>query len=165
MSKLVASGAALPEVYLSFQEYFEKPGHDPKRWGKPASALLGAFAAQMGLGIGAVGGKDSMSGSFEQLNVPPTLISFAVTTAKIQHILSNEFKGTGHRVFLLTPEYDADPICQHLLPFWQPLPLVTRLMREGRVLSCSTPVHGSVLPGRCSRWRLATGLGSPMQMI
>lgn len=143
VSKLVASGAALPDVYLSFQEYFEKLGRDPKRWGKPASALLGAFAAQMGLGIAAIGGKDSMSGSFEQLDVPPTLISFAVTTAKIPDILSNEFKGAGHPVVLLTPEYDADnlPTPASLLAIFA---RVTCLMREGRVLSCSTPVYGGV---------------------
>ena len=82
MCKLVSSGAAFRDVYLSFQEYFERLGKDPKRWGKPAAALLGAFEAQMGLGVAAIGGKDSMSGSFETLDVPPTLVSFAVTTAK-----------------------------------------------------------------------------------
>ena len=68
------------DVYLTFQEYFEHPGSDGQRWGKPLSALLGAFRAQMDLGIAAIGGKDSMSGTFENLDVPPTLVSFAVTT-------------------------------------------------------------------------------------
>ena len=71
VAKLIATGAAFQDVYLTFQEYFERLGRDPKRWGKPVSALLGAFRAQMELGIGAIGGKDSMSGSFENLDVPP----------------------------------------------------------------------------------------------
>ena len=78
VSKLIATGAAFEDVYLTFQEYFERLRREPARWGKPLAALLGAFAAQMALGIGAVGGKDSMSGSFEQMDVPPTLVSFAV---------------------------------------------------------------------------------------
>ena len=78
--KLIATGASFEDVYLTFQEYFEKPGKDAKRWGKPLSALLGAFKAQMDLGIASIGGKDSMSGSFESLDVPPTLVSFAIHT-------------------------------------------------------------------------------------
>ena len=80
--KLIASGASFKDVYLTFQEYFERPGKNPTRWGKPFAALLGAFRAQMELEIGSIGGKDSMSGSFESLDVPPTLVSFAVTTEK-----------------------------------------------------------------------------------
>ncbi|MBO7353684.1 MAG: phosphoribosylformylglycinamidine synthase, partial [Lachnospiraceae bacterium] len=76
VAKLIASGAEFKDVYLTFQEYFAKPGHDPKRWGQPLSALLGAIEAQLALGIGAIGGKDSMSGTFEKLDVPPTLVSF-----------------------------------------------------------------------------------------
>ncbi len=141
--KLVATGAEFSDVYLSFQEYFEKLGRDSKRWGKPASALLGALKAQVGLGIGAIGGKDSMSGSFEQLNVPPTLISFAVTTEKISEICSNEFKGAGHPVVLITPEYDSEglPTAASLL---RNFAQVHHLMREGRVLACYTPTYGGV---------------------
>ena len=90
--KLIASGAEFKDVYLTFQEYFERPGRDGKRWGQPLAALLGAFKAQMELGIGSIGGKDSMSGSFENLDVPPTLVSFAVTTEKTSSIVSPEFK-------------------------------------------------------------------------
>ena len=88
LSKLIAAGASFDETYLTLQEYFEKPGHDPARWGKPFAALLGAFSAQLDLGVAAIGGKDSMSGSFEQLDVPPTLVSFAVTTEKVQNLLT-----------------------------------------------------------------------------
>ena len=96
--KLIATGAAFEDVYLSFQEYFERLGKDPVSWGKPLAALLGAFEAQMGLGVAAIGGKDSMSGSFENIHVPPTLCSFAVTTAKTGDIVSPEFKAAGHRL-------------------------------------------------------------------
>ena len=145
VSKLVATGAEFSDVYLSFQEYFEKLGSDAQRWGKPAAALLGALKAQMGLSIGAIGGKDSMSGSFEQLNVPPTLISFAVTTEKIPHIISNEFKGSDHRVILLSPIYEDDlPTTDSLLSVFSQ---VTGLMREGRVLSCWNPTYGGGAEG------------------
>ncbi|MBE6506523.1 MAG: phosphoribosylformylglycinamidine synthase [Methanocorpusculum parvum] len=140
-AKLVATGAEFTDVYLSFQEFFEKLGQNPKRWGKPAAALLGAFKAQMGLGIGAIGGKDSMSGSFEQLDVPPTLVSFAVTTEKIANIISNDIKGAGHKLCWIRPEYDEEnlPTAESLLAVFAE---VTRLMRDGKVLSCSTPAFG-----------------------
>ena len=90
--KLIATGSDFRDVYLTFQEYFEHLGKDPKRWGKPMAALLGAFRAQKEFGVGAIGGKDSMSGSFEDLDVPPTLVSFAVSTEKTDNIISPEFK-------------------------------------------------------------------------
>ncbi|MEA5038218.1 MAG: phosphoribosylformylglycinamidine synthase [Clostridiaceae bacterium] len=108
VAKLAAAGGGLKNCYLSFQEYFEKPGRDPARWGKPFAALLGAYKAQKALGLAAIGGKDSMSGTFEQLDVPPTLISFAVTTADIGEIVSPEFKAAGHKAALLVPECGED---------------------------------------------------------
>ncbi|MDR0438619.1 MAG: phosphoribosylformylglycinamidine synthase [Methanocalculaceae archaeon] len=145
VAKLVATGAELSNVYLSFQEYFEKLGDDRERWGKPTAALLGALKAQIGLDIGAIGGKDSMSGSFEHLNVPPTLISFAVTLEKIRHIIPNEFKGQDHRVILLSPVYEEElPTADSLLAVFSQ---VTKMMREGRVLSCWTSVYGGVAEG------------------
>ncbi len=142
-SKLIATGASFEDTYLTFQEYFEKPLRDPKRWGKPLSALLGAFRAQMDLGIAAIGGKDSMSGSFEKLDVPPTLISFAVTTDKCENVISNEFKKAGSKVVLLAPEYDDAglPTKESLLTLYSD---ATRLMREGKVLAAYTPTVGGV---------------------
>ncbi len=141
--KLVAEGAEFKDVYLTFQEYFEKPLRDPKRWGKPMAALLGAFKAQMELGVAAIGGKDSMSGSFEKLDVPPTLISFAVTTDKVDNVISPEFKKPGSRVALLAPEYDEDglPVTASLLALFD---RVTSLMRGGKVLSAYTVTAGGV---------------------
>ena len=106
--KLIATGAEFKDVYLTFQEYFEKPLKDEKRWGKPFAALLGAFKAQKELQIASIGGKDSMSGSFEDLDVPPTLVSFAVTMAKANEIISPEFKKAGNKVVLIAPEYDKN---------------------------------------------------------
>ena len=142
-SKLVATGAEFKDVYLTFQEYFEKPMREPKRWGKPLAALLGAFKAQMELGIAAIGGKDSMSGTFEKLDVPPTLISFAVTTDKVDNVVSPEFKKAGSKVVLCKPEYDKNglPVTESLLSLYNN---VTALMREGKVLSAYTPTIGGV---------------------
>mgnify|MGYP003291151609 CR=1 FL=1 len=142
-AKLVATGAEFKDVYLSLQEFFEKLGTDPKRWGKPASALLGAFEAQIGLGIGAIGGKDSMSGSFEKLDVPPTLVSFAVTTDIIPHIISNDLKKAGHKLCLISPEYDEEglPTAKSLLSNFAK---VTELIRKGVIVSCSTPGYGGI---------------------
>ncbi len=99
--KLIATGASFDDTYLTFQEYFEKPNKDNKRWGKPCAALLGAFKAQKEFGLSAIGGKDSMSGSFENIDVPPTLVSFAVTTNSLDRVISPEFKKAGSKVFLL----------------------------------------------------------------
>ena len=106
LTKLVASGFSLGNAYLSFQEYFEKLRDEPLRWGKPMAAVLGAFSAQVDLGVGAIGGKDSMSGSFESMDVPPTLISFAVSTGKAQDVITNEFKRAGSKVVMLQPKYE-----------------------------------------------------------
>ena len=142
-AKLVATGAKYEDVYLTFQEYFQRVGQDPKRWGQPLAALLGAFNAQMDLKIAAIGGKDSMSGTFENLDVPPTLVSFAVTTEKVQNIVSNEFKAPGHKLCLLKPEYDANglPEAESLLGLFD---YVTELLRSGKAVSAYTPGMGGV---------------------
>ncbi len=141
--KLIATGAKFEDVYLTFQEYFEHPGKDGKRWGKPLAALLGAFKAQKELGIGSIGGKDSMSGTFEDLDVPPTLVSFAVTTEKTSDIVSNEFKKPGNKVVLLRPEYDENdlPVTESLIALFDK---VTSLMRSGKAVSCYTPGMGGI---------------------
>ena len=141
--KLIASGADFKDVYLTFQEYFEHPNRDPKRWGKPLAALLGAFKAQLELGIGAIGGKDSMSGTFEDLDVPPTLVSFAVTTSTTDRIVSNDFKGAGHKVVILRPEFDGNglPVTSSLVELMN---RVSGLLREKKAVSCYTPGMGGI---------------------
>ncbi|MFV0412358.1 MAG: phosphoribosylformylglycinamidine synthase, partial [Oscillospiraceae bacterium] len=103
VAKLVAGGFSAKNSYLTFQEYFERLQASPTRWGKPFAALLGALQAQLDLGIAAIGGKDSMSGSFEKLDVPPTLVSFAVAAGDVANIVSPEFKLPGSRVVVLRP--------------------------------------------------------------
>ena len=143
VAKLIASGASFQDVYLTFQEYFERLGKDAKRWGKPLAALLGAFKAQMELGIGSIGGKDSMSGSFEKLDVPPTLVSFAVTTGKTSDVVSPEFKAAGHSICLLKPQPDANglPVTASLIENFN---TVTKLLREGKAVAAYTPGMGGV---------------------
>ena len=155
--KLVATGAEFKDVYLTFQEYFEKPNKDGERWGKPLSALLGAFKAQLDYGIGAIGGKDSMSGSFEDLDVPPTLVSFAVATGNAGEVISNDFKKAGSKVFLLAPEKDENglPVASSVKKNFTYL---TSLMREGKVLACWTPTYGGVAEG-VLKMCLGNGLG------
>ena len=102
VTKLVAAGFDYKDAYLTFQEYFERMSTDPKRWGKPFAALLGAFDAQLDLNIASIGGKDSMSGTFEKMDVPPTLCSFAVAPGKASQVISPEFKAAGHEIRLVS---------------------------------------------------------------
>ncbi len=141
--KLIATGADFNDVYLTFQEYFPHPGKDGKRWGQPLAALLGAFQAQKELGIGSIGGKDSMSGSFEDLDVPPTLVSFAVTTGKVDEVVSPEFKGAGNKLVLIAPEFDQNnlPKTESLVKVFDE---VTALLRSGKAVSCYTPGLGGI---------------------
>ena len=143
VSKLIATGAEFKDTYLTFQEYFERPSKDAKRWGKPMAALLGAFRAQKDLGVAAIGGKDSMSGSFENLDVPPTLVSFAVTTSKVQNIISPEFKKVGSKVVLIETKYNKDglPNIESLIENYN---LLSELNKKGEILSSYTPCYGGV---------------------
>ena len=110
IAKLVATGGSRRKCWLSFQEYFGRTGTDPARWGAPFAALLGAFEAQLQLGCAAIGGKDSMSGSFEGLDVPPTLVSFAVSTARLSNIISPQFKKAHNKLYYLAPQYDENGV-------------------------------------------------------
>ena len=141
--KLIATGSDFKEIYLTFQEYFEKLGKDKNRWGKPLAALLGAFKAQKELGICAIGGKDSMSGSFENINVPPTLVSFAISTAKTEDIVSPEFKKSKNKVYLIKPKYDKNglPETKSLLSIFYK---INNLMKNKKILSCYTLTYGGI---------------------
>ena len=146
VSKLIAAGASFEEVYLTFQEYFERPNTDGKRWGKPLSALLGAFKAQKELGIASIGGKDSMSGSFEDLDVPPTLVSFAVTVGDVKDVVSAEFKSAGHKVVVLKPEYDKNglPVTESLISNYNK---VYELITSKKAVAVWTPIGGGIAEG------------------
>ena len=142
VSRLVATGFEHERAYLSFQEYFERLRDVPERWGKPLAAVLGALMAQADLGIGAIGGKDSMSGSFEDLDVPPTLVSFAVATGSVDRVTSPEFKAAGHRVVRIAPATYGDDHRPALAPLMHALELVEALTAAGAALACDTPGYG-----------------------
>ena len=108
IAKVVAAGGESEKCRLTFQEYFERTQGKPERWGKPFAALLGAYRAQLEMGCGAIGGKDSMSGTFEDIDVPPTLVSFAICTAKTDNIISAEFKCPYSKIGYIAPKYDEN---------------------------------------------------------
>ncbi|MBD9215227.1 MAG: phosphoribosylformylglycinamidine synthase, partial [Senegalimassilia anaerobia] len=143
VARLVAAGFKRQDMYLTFQEYFESLRGDAKRWGKPTAAVLGALMAQVDLGIGSIGGKDSMSGSFEQLDVPPTLVSFATAVGKVGRVTSPEFKGVGHRVALVAPRcYDAEGIAPASEDALAAMDAVQELIGNGAALAVCTPGYG-----------------------
>ncbi len=149
LSKLLAVGANPLTARLTFQEYFERLRDVPSRWGKPAAALLGAMEAQLKLGIPSIGGKDSMSGSFEDIDVPPTLVSFAVAMTKASKTISTEFKNAGSKViYVPVPENKAT-----LMPDWDKLiemyKAVYALCDEGKVLSASVVKEGGAAASVC----------------
>lgn len=137
VTKVVALGGDYRKTRLTLQEYFEKLGQDPQKWGKPFSALLGAFFAQKTLGVPAIGGKDSMSGTFMDLHVPPTLVAFAVNVADARTVVSQEFKGPGSQVVLVKLTRDKDE-----LPEWTQMKRnftkIQELSQSGCVLASRT---------------------------
>ena len=135
LAKLVAAGADYRKAYLSLQEFFEKLRTDPDRWGKPFAALLGALSAQMDYGTAAIGGKDSMSGSFLDLDVPPTLISFAIAPIQAGEVLSPEFKEANHPVYLFQPE----AITEDRRAVWEEF---HRLHQEGKIAAAWAVENG-----------------------
>lgn len=146
VAKVVAAGGSWKHAWLTFQEYFPRTKNDPARWGLPMAALLGALEAQMQLQIAAIGGKDSMSGTFEQLDVPPTLVSFAVSTAHVDQIVSTEFKIPGDSVFLIVPDRNPEGG-----PDWDSVKkvfdTVEKLIASGKIKAAWTLGYGGVCEG------------------
>ena len=165
VTKLVASGFRYEDAYLTFQEYFERLGTKPERWGKPLAALLGALDAQMGLGIASIGGKDSMSGSFEQLDVPPTLVSFATAIGKASKVVrrrrpaclsrdparqaasastGTEFKKPESTVVLIRPILDPETGCPNFFSLKANYKIVEQMIEEGMVASACAVGYGGI---------------------
>ena len=144
--KLIATGATFEDTYLTFQEYFEKPNKDDVRWGKPMSALLGAFKAQRQLKLSAIGGKDSMSGSFENIDVPPTLVSFAVTTDSLDKVVSPEFKKANSKVIFLPAKKTADGLID-VKDLLENFEIIKKLNANKQILSMYTPTIGGIAEG------------------
>ena len=143
VAKIVAGGGDYDSVRLTFQEYFERLGEDSHRWGKPFSALLGAYLAQMELGTAAIGGKDSMSGTFKDLDVPPTLVSFAVDPVKMYNVISPEFKNAGNTIVKVNVSYDENdlPVFDELKKNFAK---ISELVKEGMIVSTATIGVGGI---------------------
>ncbi len=143
VAKVVAAGGTHSPCWLTFQEYFERMKTDPKRWGKPMAALLGGMEAQLQLGCAAIGGKDSMSGTFEDIDVPPTLVSFAISTGDARTVISPEFKQIGSTVILVLPKYNEDGT-PDFASVKNVFTRVEKMIRDGQVLSAWTLGFGGV---------------------
>ncbi len=143
LAKICAAGGDVSRARLTFQEYFERLGKAERSWGKPAAALLGGLCAQLGFGTASIGGKDSMSGSFEDIHVPPTLVSFAVNAVDAKHVIGTDFKAAGHRIALLTLPVDEALVPQYgkALMLYESL---HQAILRGDVLSAHTVGRGGV---------------------
>ena len=157
VARIVANGGDYSRIRFTFQEYFRRMTEDPKRWSQPFAALLGAYSAQLGFGLPSIGGKDSMSGTFNEIDVPPTLVSFAVDIAKEQDIVTPELKKAGSKLVLLKVEKDA-----YDLPVYsQVMDLYGKFHEDilaGRVLSAYA-LDGKGLVAALSKMAFGNGLG------
>lgn len=163
VTKIAAMGGDYKKVRLTFQEYFEKLLRDEEKWGKPFAALLGAYKAQMDLGLPAIGGKDSMSGSFGELNVPPTLVSFAVGLEKASRIISPEFKSIGSTLVLMKGEKLEDGTLE-MEGFKNNLEKLYKLIGEEKVISAYSLKFGGVSEG-ITKMSLGNRIGATLNNI
>ena len=143
VAKIVAMGGDYKNIRLSFQEYFEKLGQNPEKWGKPLASLLGAYDAQINLGLAAIGGKDSMSGTYQDLNVPPTLISFACANGEKKNVISPEFKQAGNKLYFFNhiPQENGLPNYENLKAVFE---LIFENIKAGKIVSVKTVKEGGV---------------------
>lgn len=157
VTKIVAMGGDYQTIRLTLQEYFEKLGKDGSRWGKPFAALLGAYFAQTELGIPAIGGKDSMSGTFKDLDVPPTLVAFAVDTADVRNLISPEFKRTDSQVVYIPMKRDSYEMPDFAL-LRETYQRITRLIQAGKILAAH-PVGGGGVAEAISKMSFGNRIG------
>ncbi|MFB9121364.1 phosphoribosylformylglycinamidine synthase [Bergeyella porcorum] len=143
VAKIVAMGGDYQKIRLSFQEYFEKLGQNPEKWGKPLASLLGAYDAQMNFGLAAIGGKDSMSGTYQDINVPPTLISFACANGEKKNIISPEFKKAGHQLYFFNhqPQENGLPNYENLKKVFD---FIYENIKAKKIVSVKTIKEGGV---------------------
>lgn len=144
VAKIVASGGDYSTIRFTFQEYFKRLGEEAERWGQPFAALLGAYNAQMGFGLPSIGGKDSMSGTFNDIDVPPTLVSFAVDVAKKQDIVTSELKKAGSKLVLFTIQKDAYDLPEYdkVMALYDG---IHELTQQGKVLSSYAIGFGGII--------------------
>ncbi len=157
VARIVANGGDYSKIRFTFQEYFRRMTEDPKRWSQPFAALLGAYEAQLGFGLPSIGGKDSMSGSFNEIDVPPTLVSFAVDIAKTQDIISPELKRAGSKLVLVSIEKDAYdlPVYAQVMDLYGK---VHEDIQAGRIISAYA-LDGKGLAAALSKMAFGNGLG------
>ena len=163
LARLVAIGGDYKQARLTFQEYFEKLGTDPEKWGKPLSALLGAFYAQTRLKVAAIGGKDSMSGTFGDMNVPPTLVSFALAPVNVTRVISPEFKKSGTSLVLLSISKD-----ELLLPDFEELEKtytrINALIKDNVIISATALKAGGLAEAIC-KMAFGNGIGAKLKEL
>lgn len=159
--RIVASGAHIDDIRLTLQEYFEKLSTDPTRWGKPFSALLGAFTAQNELRLGAIGGKDSMSGTFNDIDVPPTLVSFAVAPGKASLTVSPEFKETNSTLYLVTTPRDSEH-CPDFETLKTYASIIYALNAEGKINAIHSLAEGGIAVG-LSKMAFGNNIGANIE--
>lgn len=155
--RAVASGARLSDIRLTLQEYFPKLGDDASRWGLPFAALLGAFKAQHELRLGAIGGKDSMSGTFNDIDVPPTLVSFALAPGNAKNVLSPEFKEVDSLISFIDIPRD-----ENQLPDFEKLKEIAQILHESNILAAHTLDHGGIATG-LSKMAFGNGIGATIK--
>ncbi|MDO4763933.1 MAG: phosphoribosylformylglycinamidine synthase, partial [Flavobacteriaceae bacterium] len=162
VAKIVAMGGDYRNIRLSFQEYFEKLGQNPEKWGKPLASLLGAYDAQMNFELAAIGGKDSMSGTYQDINVPPTLISFACANGEKKHIISPEFKQAGNTLYLFEhqPKENGLPNYENLKKVFD---LVYENIKNGKIVSVKTIKEGGVAVA-LAKMAFGNGLGAEVEV-
>jgi len=161
VAKLVSTGCSIDKIRLSFQEYFERLSDVPEKWGKPFSALLGALEAQLALNAPAIGGKDSMSGTFEDIDVPPTLVSFAVTTQELENIISPEFKSVGSKVAYLHPRENEDGLFD-VESMRNTFKIISKLIADKKVVSAFALETGGIAE---ALFKMAIGNGIGVKLI
>ncbi|SCY06097.1 phosphoribosylformylglycinamidine synthase [Lachnospiraceae bacterium XPB1003] len=160
VSKIVAAGGDYKKVHFTFQEYFRRMSEDPERWSEPFAALLGAYDAQLGFGLASIGGKDSMSGTFNNIDVPPTLVSFAVDVAKQDDIITPEFKKAGDKLVVFTvPKDEFDiPVYREVMEMYDE---VAELIASGKVKAAYV-LDAYGLPAALSKMGFGNGLGAKL---
>lgn len=163
VAKIVAMGGDYQKIRLSFQEYFEKLGQNPEKWGKPLASLLGAYDAQMNFGLAAIGGKDSMSGTYQDINVPPTLISFACANGEKKNIISPEFKKAGHQLYFFNhqPQENGLPNYEDLKKVFD---FIHENIKTGKIVSVKTIKEGGVAVA-LAKMAFGNALGAEVSVV
>lgn len=160
VAKIVAAGGDWSKIYFTFQEYFKRLGNDPKRWGEPMAALLGAYNAQLGFGLASIGGKDSMSGSFNDIDVPPTLCSFAIDVARTGDVITSEFKKAGNAIIKIDIKRD-----EYGLPDYEDMKkkysALYKDMQDGKILSAFAVSYGGIIEA-VSKMGFGNGIGASL---